>query len=235
MWDTDPSQAARAEFSASNMQRKVGNEQYVSVWYYLPANWTITQTWYSIADPMQCVDSTNYAPYIEIWITQPTHSTFRVQVGGRQPEYEDYPYPGYECLYVNRDGSIAQKTFTEDQFPRGRWFNVQWWIRRSPNPGESFIKLWFDGVQIADQIAFPYEAPQNDDWRPNGATQTLNYVKSFSEVSSGEGKGPYMLTDLGYSQSYFTTYAKDYHGADGTQHILWTDDLQVWNTNPNKL
>jgi hypothetical protein len=233
IWDTDTSQNARAEFSVSNMQKKIGNEQFVSVWYYFPSDWEVSGTWYTLSDPIQCVDRTNYYPYIEIWITKPTASTFRVQVGGRQPEYSGYPYPGYECLYVNRDGSIAQKTFNADQFPRGRWFNVQWWVRRSPNAGESFIKLWFDGALIANQIAFPYESPQPTDWRPAGATQTLNYIKSFSSVNSGEAKGPYVLTDFGYSQSYFTTYAKDYHNADGYQHMLWTDDLQVWNTNPS--
>lgn len=220
-WDTNQSQKCRAEFNIYNMETKVGNEIYVSNWYYFPSNWVVPQAagWYSIADPMEGGSATNWKPMIEIWITQPNPPNFTVTVGGQDLN-------GIQIKYLNNNGTYCTKTYTPSQFPSGRWFNVKWWLRRDPTLGKSFIKFWFDGQLICNQTAFPYE------------TGPLNYVQQNINPPPLSGTWPPLpqnenLTDLAYGNSYYTTFAKDYHGGSDYVHQLWTDDLEVYNGSPS--
>jgi len=206
MMSTTSTGPGRDEFNIRDMQNVVGNEHFVSVWYFLPSDWRVRDTgglnFYALADPMQR-EGGNWAPYVEIWIHDygGNLEQFRVSVGGKDPNNN-------EVILLNKDGSEAR---AYDVLPRGRWFNVKWWLRRDSEPGKSFVKVWVDGHLICDQTAFPYESGP------------LNYVK----VS-----GVPQLLDLSIVNDYMTTVAKVYHQGTGVLHKLWTDDLEIWDRNP---
>jgi hypothetical protein len=202
--------SSRAEYNIVNMQSQVGNEVYFSNWFFLPSDWVVPAGWYSIADPMQ-KSASPYCPYVELWITQPNPPAFTVMVGGRQGN-------DWQCIYMNKNGTLAQ--VNNFPLPRGRWFNITWWMRRDPTAGQSFIKVWWDGILICDQTAFPYE------------TGPLNYVRSEGSYNSGTFNGPAVLTDLDYPNAYFTTACKIYHGGTSYIHQIWTDDLEIWDGHP---
>jgi hypothetical protein len=116
----------------------VGNEFTVSAWYYLPADWSlnvpgIDWNWCALM-----VLYSEYVPgfdnYVELHIGQPDINQERFNLS----------------LFRRHTGFGAEAIATVEDFPlpRGRWFQVQYYLKRHPTDGA--IKVWVDGNLVFD-------------------------------------------------------------------------------------
>ena len=145
---TDITKSRRNQLEVLNMYTLVGDEVFISVWYYLPADWDLYaplgpyawERWYSIANPMVETNPPNYHPYLEMPITH------------NEPEAD------FKVVVELRDVNGQQHMYDEQYFglPRGRWFNVQWYLKRHETDGA--WTLWMDGKLISDHSGIQTKA-----------------------------------------------------------------------------
>ncbi len=125
----------RNEFNLMNMQNLVQKELYISVWLYLPANFQMHMpngNWFEIANPL--ITAETFAPYFALHISQ--EST--------QPEFSLQLYQ----RDINRDPKVL-KNIPNIDLPRGRWFNLQYYVYHDDTDG--VIKVWFDDPMMQNQ------------------------------------------------------------------------------------
>ena len=120
----------------------VGSKYFVSVWLYLPQDWGlhapgIDWNWYEIADPFGNAYGNQYTA---IWIEQPdiTQPKFNLEVGGRGPS--------------NSNNSLGTQfslgKVVDFPLPRGRWFNLQYYVFLDPTNGS--VEVWLDEKLITN-------------------------------------------------------------------------------------
>jgi hypothetical protein len=144
----DIRQSRRVEFDIYP-QAMVGDDYTVSAWYYLPADWSlnvpgIDWNWYALI-ALYSEYQDNYDNYVELHIGQPDISRDQFNLS----------------LFQRRSGNGTQNIATVRNFPlpRGRWFHVQYYVKRHPTNG--VIKVWIDGQLIFDESGLTTKA-QND-------------------------------------------------------------------------
>jgi hypothetical protein len=119
----------RSEFNLINMQNVVTNELFVSVWLYLPADFRLhmaSENWFELANPM-FTGQPSYAPYFGISLLQ----------ASAQPPFDLMLYQ----RDINNVPSTLQ-TVPNVDLPRGRWFNLQYYVYRDETNG--VIRVWLD-------------------------------------------------------------------------------------------
>ena len=120
----------RAEFNLMNMQNLVGNQLFVSVWLYLPADFQLhmpSDNWFEIANPLFTYAPPMHLPYVGLSIIQSTSQ----------------PIFGLE-LYQrdsNHNPTTLQRV-SNINLPRGRWFSLQYYLYR--DTGSGTVKVWLD-------------------------------------------------------------------------------------------
>jgi hypothetical protein len=150
---TNITQSVRNEFNIINLQNLVGNELYVSVWLYLPPNWSLhnylspSHNWDQIINPF-FTDGPTYLPYASFNIIQPNpnNTAFDVRL-----DYRD----------VNLN-SITLQDVSNYPLPRGTWFNVQYYVYRSVTSG--IIRVWINGVLTFNAANVSTENPSTASW-----------------------------------------------------------------------
>lgn len=150
---TDITKSRRNQFDIDGVQSLVGDEIFVSVWLYLPADWglhapsnTINIDWYELVNPF-FTDAPSYLPYAAVHIHQPdtTKSIFVLKLDIR-----------------NDNSYINYGTIDNYALPRGRWFNVQYYVYRNPTNG--IVKVWIGGKMVFDLENTPTKDPSNPRW-----------------------------------------------------------------------
>jgi|GEM_PF-3243337 len=136
----------------------VGKEYCVSYWVYLPENWglydpTINWDWFEIGNPY----SAGGAPYSAIYIGSPDENQqfFSVWLGGR-----------------NKEGEMFGTSRKRMVLPKGRWFQVSYYVKRDTKDGE--VKVWFDDELIGERSGFPTVDPNNSKF-------TISIAKIYHE------------------------------------------------------
>jgi hypothetical protein len=141
---TDITKSRRNEFEILNPQKLgITNEYFVSVWLYLPADWRMHLpkgqfNWWEIANP-SATEGVPWAPYTAIWINQAdsTNDNFGLEFGGRDAANKFQSY----------------KKISDYALPRGRWFNLQYYVFRHPTNG--IVKVWIDGTLLWNASNIP--------------------------------------------------------------------------------
>jgi hypothetical protein len=145
---TDITKSRRNEFNIMHLKELVGDEILVSVWLYLPADWQLHLTdgnWYQMVNPY-FTDGDPWAPYAGISVIQDTGSpVFHLNVNWRDDDQQQYYLDDYPNFSL----------------PRGRWFQVQYYVLRSPTNG--ILKIWFDGNLVANHTGLKTEGTV-DEW-----------------------------------------------------------------------
>jgi hypothetical protein len=153
---TDISKSRRNEFDIPHLENLVGDELFVSVWQYLPADWRLHCTscadwnWYSNVVPFQ-TGAPDWQPYLAIQISQPdiTKDIFNL----------NFDYRGI----TGKLSTLRTLRETSDfPLPRGRWFNVQYYVYRHPTNG--VLKVWIDGTLLFDANNISTKDPSTIDW-----------------------------------------------------------------------
>ncbi len=125
----------RNEFNLMNMQNLVQKELFVSVWLYLPVDFQMhlpNGNWFEIANPF--VTAETFTPYFALHISQEsTAPEFSLQLYQRD---------------VNRDPCVLKDIYSID-LPRGRWFNLQYYVYHDATNG--VIKVWLDDPAMQNQ------------------------------------------------------------------------------------
>jgi hypothetical protein len=180
---TDITKSRRNEFEILNLQNLgITNEYFVSVWLYLPADWRLhspVENWYEIVNPYFSGPPT-YLPYSAITIGQETTA----QVFDLRTDYRDL------------SGAMhTWDTYTNFSLPRGRWFQVQYYVRRSSTDG--ILRIWFDGALVTNRSGLLTKGP-NEDWFTTPAKIYYGTNDTFS---------PYQIwvDDLQIYKAEFTT------------------------------
>jgi hypothetical protein len=135
---TDIAKSRRSMFNIYLQNLIQGDELFVSVWLYLPPDWQLHlpsgytggRNWYEIANPY-FTGPPAYLPYSAVEIDQNTTS------------------PVFDLTINHRDLSGAQHTwdyYGNFSLPRGRWFQVQYYVLRSSTDG--ILRVWFDGTLV---------------------------------------------------------------------------------------
>jgi hypothetical protein len=135
----------RAEFNIMDMQNIVGNEYYISVWVYLPSDWSSpgTDNWYSLNDLFmggEHVTPYPYYPYSETYISQSAPNVFSIDHDIRDRTTGSQ----YEVPLANNPNF---------PLPRGRWFKTEWYIYRHVTNG--IVRVWIDGIKTCDRTGTP--------------------------------------------------------------------------------
>jgi hypothetical protein len=137
----------RNEFNIVGLDSLVGSKLFVSVWLYLPANWSLQASglnWYSLADPMFEYGPT-YLPYWAIQICNPP--SFNLAVDTRGLDGKMVSIASTNLGSVVRDPPAYP-------LPRGRWFNLEYYVLRSSARGvaDGAVKVWIDGRVVCDLL-----------------------------------------------------------------------------------
>jgi hypothetical protein len=147
---TDKTKSERNQFNILNLQNLVGQELFVSVWLYLPADWGLHMpfdNWYEIADAYSAPPYNQYAAF---HIDQPDGSkdVFNLLLVGRE----------------NQDPSVLHVYMQDSNYPlpRGRWFNLQYYVFRDATNG--IIRIWIDGTLLFDSNNTPTKDPSVTEW-----------------------------------------------------------------------
>jgi hypothetical protein len=135
---TDITKSRRSEFDI--FPTIPGNSYFVSVWLYLPSDWQlhVSNNWYEIADPC-ATNGPTYLPYSSIHMIQP-----------------DLAKPVVNSNLDNRGIDGIQRTYDQSQnlaVPRGRWFNLQYYVILDPNSGT--VQIWIDGSLQLESTSIP--------------------------------------------------------------------------------
>jgi len=146
-------QSVRNEFNILHLQNLVKKELFVSVWLYLPPDWTLhnfaspSHNWNQIINPF-FTDGPTYLPYASFNMIQPdpSQSFFGVRL-----DYRD----------INGNSITLQNT-PNYPIPRGSWFNVQYYVYRSVANGT--IEVWINGVLIFNAANVSTKNPSITSW-----------------------------------------------------------------------
>jgi hypothetical protein len=146
---TDISKSRRNEFNILDLENLVGDELFVSVWLYLPADWRLhaPNDWYALVDPFFTAGP-SYLPYGAVHVSQPD---IKVNV--------------FDLSFRIRDVSGTLRTLGEIAdypVPRGEWFNVQYYVYRHETNG--ITKVWIDGSLIWDVRNICTKNPSTVEW-----------------------------------------------------------------------
>jgi hypothetical protein len=130
----------RDEFNIEPLNNLTGNQIFVSEWLYLPSNWqTYTPSgtsWYELADLYFPMSGVTAGPYGALYVKQtPPSSNFILQVVN---VVNDVNGTHYDYLYINNNFPL----------PRGRWFNLQYYVLRSTTNGR--VIVWLNGQLLVD-------------------------------------------------------------------------------------
>jgi len=154
---TDAAKSYRNDFVILNLQNLVGDELFVSVWLYLPADWrlhapNINWNWYEIANPF-FEAGPSFRPYAAIHIIQPdiTKGTFNMKLDVRDTSNA-----------LNNYGNIPNYPLL-----RGRWFNLQYYVYRHETNG--IVKVWIDGTLLFDARNISTKNPSTTGWSTHPA------------------------------------------------------------------
>ena len=135
----------RCEFNILDLNSFVGQEIFVSVWLYLPADWGLSSpdwNWYELANPMTSPYASNYAPYWALHIVNPP--SYRMDVDMRDLTKQGYLMQETPLGSVVRDPPAYP-------LPRGRWFNLKYYVLRGSAGGaDGAVKVWIDGKVVCD-------------------------------------------------------------------------------------
>jgi hypothetical protein len=145
----DITKSRRNEFNIEPLNNLAGDQIFVSVWLYLPSDWqTHTPSgtsWYSLADLYFPTSGVSTGPYGVIYIKQtPPSPNFILQVVNVEPSTN----PDY--LYINNNFPL----------PRGRWFNLQYYVLRSATNGR--VIVWLDGQLLVDASGYNNRGTSTD-------------------------------------------------------------------------
>ena len=147
----DITKSRRNEFVISHLDQNplVDDELFISVWLYLPADWRLhlkEWNWYEIANPFNTGEP-NFLPYSSIHIHQPNNlsDTFNL---------------AFEI--TNGSGKITLKEIPKYSLPRGRWFNLQYYILCHETNG--IMRIWIDGELLFDGNNIPTKNPSVAEW-----------------------------------------------------------------------
>jgi hypothetical protein len=189
---TDITKSRRCEFDIMNLTKLVGDEVFVSVWLYLPADWRLhlpsgEQNWYQIVDPY-FTGPPAYVPYSAIHIIQNTTS------------------PVFDLSIDHADVSGALGTWdyrANFSLPRGRWFQVEYYVLRSLANG--ILRIWFDGTLVTNRNGIQTKG-SIEDWRTIPAKIYYDDEDTFSPYRMWVDdleirKGQTIVTDEGYYTS----------------------------------
>jgi len=150
---TDIAESRRNEFNIiirpSNLEDLIGNELFVSVWLYLPADWRLHSAydWYELANPFFTGGPT-YLPYAALHILQPDITT-----------------DVFNLDFDVRDISGTIRTLGQIvnyPLPRGRWFNLEYFVFRHPTEG--IVRVWIDGTLLFNVNHLSTEDPSITSW-----------------------------------------------------------------------
>jgi hypothetical protein len=153
---TDITKSRRNQFSLSHLEQNplLGNELFVSVWLYVPADWKLhlpppSWNWYEIANPIITGGGTvpPTLPCNQIHINQPDGS-------------KDV----FNLAFQTGTGSskVTLKEIPNYSFHGGRWFNLQYYVFRDPTNG--VLKVWIDGTLLLDAGNLWTKDPSITEW-----------------------------------------------------------------------
>jgi hypothetical protein len=152
---TDIAKSRRSMFNIYLQNLIQGDELFVSVWLYLPPDWQLHlpsgytyRNWYEIADPY-FTGPPAYQPYSAITIYQKDSA---VQV--------------FDLAFELRDASGAfhtLKQIPDYPVPRGRWFNLQYYVYRHETNG--IVRAWIDGALLFDGRNIPTKNASILEWK----------------------------------------------------------------------
>jgi hypothetical protein len=138
----------RNEFFIMNLQNLgITNEYFVSTWLYLPADWQLhlpkgDWNWYEIVQ-LSGTGGPTYLPYSAVHIIQ-----------------RDSTVATFDLDFDVRDTSGTLKTYKEIAdyaLPRGRWFNLQYYVFLDPTNG--IVRVWIDDTLLWDGRNIPTKNP----------------------------------------------------------------------------
>jgi hypothetical protein len=162
---TNVGKSQRSQFAIEHLENLVGNELFVSVWLYLPADWRLhaPNDWYELVNPFY-TDAPSYLPYAAVHIFQPdlTKRIFNI------------------ALDV-RDISRVLHTYAQINnypLPVGRWFNLQYYVYHDATNG--IVKVWIDGSMLWDIENLPTENSSNPQWFTTVAKIYYNTNDTYS-------------------------------------------------------
>ena len=160
---TDITNSRRSEFDL--YPTIAGNEYFVSVWLYLPADWRLhtPNNWYELANP-SFTNGPTFRPYSAIHISQPdiTKDVFNLDLDDRGT------------------GNVLRNYAHVSNFalPRGRWFNLQYYVLLHPTNGT--VKVWIDGALLFDINNLSTKSPSVAEWSTSIAKIYYDTSDTFS-------------------------------------------------------
>jgi len=142
----DVSGGPRNEFNVLGLNSLVGQELFVSVWLYLPADWGLFDpgwNWYELANPMTAPYDPAYVPYSALHIVKPPSYCIDVDIRGLDGTMTQ--------MLETPLGSVVRDP-PAYPLPRGRWFNLEYYVLRSSARGvaDGAVKVWIDGRVVCD-------------------------------------------------------------------------------------
>jgi hypothetical protein len=161
---TDIAKSRRNEFNIHGLENLVADELFVSVWLYLPASWGLhtTNNWYSLGDQF-FTDAPDYVPYsaLLLYETDITKNTFSL-----------------DFQTVTGSNKVTLGTISNYPLPRGRWFNVQYYVYRHVTSG--ILKVWIDGALLFDIHNVSTKSPSISQWFTTPAKIYYDTSDTFS-------------------------------------------------------
>ncbi len=151
---TNITESRRIQFDIHGMQNLVGNELFVSVWLYLPDNWSLHFSssmypgWYELIDPF----------FTDAPIANPIYGGLYIG----QPDISKYIFSSDFAIRNMLGVQVFYGHISNYQLPLGRWFNVQYYVLRDPTNG--IVRIWVDGSLLFDIHNVPTEDPSNPQW-----------------------------------------------------------------------
>ena len=137
----------RAQFNIMNLQNLgITSEYFVSVWLYLPADWRLHApkgewNWYELIDASGTPVG---EPLTAVHIIQRDTTVDRF----------DLDFDWKDTLAHNW---ITDKEILNYPLPRGRWFNVQYYVFLDPTHG--IVRVWIDDTLLWDGRNIPTMNP----------------------------------------------------------------------------
>ncbi|MGA2462593.1 MAG: hypothetical protein ABSF82_14340 [Candidatus Bathyarchaeia archaeon] len=154
----DASKSRRDEFNIDGLKELVGDEMFLSVWLYLPADWQThgvgsPNGWNSFEffNPFWTAQSPYTRPYSAVDVCQATSPSpsipFVVAVTWNDLNDVQHPLGAYQNFPL----------------PRGRWFQAQYYVLRDPTNG--ILKIWIDGTLVLDKSGLQTKATSSpEEW-----------------------------------------------------------------------
>jgi len=165
---TNITESRRNEFNIIRLRDLVGDELFVSVWLYLPADWRMhldkgSWNWYELANVF-FTGGPNYLPYFSVHVIQ-----------------RDSTVDVFDLHFDVRDASGTQyalKEIPNYPLPRGRWFNLQYYVFRHETNGT--VRVWIDGTLLFDASKIPTKNPSVTEWFTTPAKIYYETTDKFS-------------------------------------------------------